>query len=207
MKIDEGTMFDRLYNKLREANQLRRNNQFQEAVTIYREYIQQEDQPVEFLTIISHLTFRMAFQNPDQAEELLVQATEAINEALAIEPNNPLLRLHLAEIYNLGTLEYELAAQEYRAIIELNPQNVSALIGAASLYGLPEKVVSLEEATSWMRKATELESTNPQHYIRLGSLYKEGNQLREAQWAWLKALLCPEPLESDDVKSITAQIV
>lgn len=191
-----------IYNRLAEANQLRLDNRLKEALIVYQSCIGRFGRSAELLAIIAHLYFKFALSNANETGDNYEKAIQYVTDALTLEPANAALHTLLAEVYTLGPLSYELAAQEYRRALEINPYCVSTLLGAASLYGLPEKVVMLDEAITWLEQAIKLDPNNPHLHIRLGNLYQQAEQPLAAQRAWLKSLLCLQPLESDYVQSV-----
>lgn len=191
-----------LYTNLTEANQLRLNNQYEEAITIYENCISQFNTNVDLLAMAARMLFRFALMNVNETGENYDKAILWLEKALRLEPDNDTIYTQLAEIHTVGTLDYDMAAQEYQNALKINPNNISALWGAASLYGLPEQVVSLDDAIIWMARVIELDPDNPPAYIRLGNLYKEAKRLNDARQAWLKSFLCSQPLEKGDVEHI-----
>jgi tetratricopeptide (TPR) repeat protein len=84
----------------------------------------------------------------------------------------------------------------------LLPTDVTALTGAASLYGLPENVVSLQEAIGWLEYATQLEPDDPNYHFRLGQLCFEAGRAAKAKKEWLRALTCPKPISLSQARTI-----
>ncbi|MEZ4864111.1 MAG: tetratricopeptide repeat protein [Caldilineaceae bacterium] len=191
-----------MYITLDEANQLRLDDHLEEAINIYQSCIERFGKEVDFLAMIAHLRFKLALGNANETGENYKKAIQCLEAALELEPNNAVLHAQLAEVYTLGTLNYILAAQEYRRALEISPNNVSILFGATSLYGLPEEVVMLDEAIRWMEQATTLSPDNPHFHIRLGNLYQEAGRMLDARRAWLKSYLCSQPLGTDYAQSI-----
>lgn len=192
----------KMYDRLVEANHYRLNNQLEKAIAVYQSCIDQFGINVELLATIAQLSFSLALTNPGGTEEDFQKAIGYLKRALRLEPNRASLHAQLAEIYALGTLNYELAAAEYRHALKLNPHNISILFDAASLYGVPEGVVMLDEVISWMEHAIELNPDNIHYYNRIASLYQEAGRMIDAKSAWSKALLCSQPLELEFVKRI-----
>jgi tetratricopeptide (TPR) repeat protein len=95
----------------------------------------------------------------------------------------------------LGLLECERSAQEYRTAIALGAKDESTFRGAAMLYGLPEDVVTLEEAIEWLEAAAGIAPEDPNIWGRLGQICHQAGRESEALAYWSKALLCPHPLE------------
>lgn len=191
-----------LYHLLIEATQLRVENRLEEALVIYKSCVEQLSKRADLLALIAHIHFKVALSNANEMGYNYEKAIQFLTDALTLEPGNAALHSQLAEVYTLGTLHYELAAQEYRRALELNPYSISALLGAASLYGLPEDVVTLDEAVKWMEQAIEVNPDNPHFYIRLGDLYQQSGQLLAAQQVRLKSFLCLQPLELDYAQSV-----
>jgi len=122
--------------------------------------------------------------------------------AVWVAPVDARLHAHLADFYHLGLLEVERAAEEYRTAINLNPHDIWDLLGAASLAGVPEEVVSLDEAITWCERAVQLEPDDPDYHLRLGDLYHQAGRVADAKRACLRALLCPRPLDPQFVRGL-----
>lgn len=175
-----------LVTLLLKANELRRQQNYQAALKLYLRALEQSEESIELLTIIAFCYLALA--EPQKAVVWM-------EKAVALAPNNARLHADLAEYHSLGTLDYEQAAREYRKAIELNPNDIRALVGAAALYGVPEEVVTLDEAISWLERATQLKPDDPNYHARLGELYYKAGRLLDAEWEWLRALSCSRPLD------------
>ncbi|MEM7538995.1 MAG: hypothetical protein AAF639_42955 [Chloroflexota bacterium] len=206
MTKNHKTISDKIHDRLNEANLLRLQKRFDEALTVYQDCIQKYGKNVEILAMIAFVKFCRAFEDPNETGETYHIVIAELKDALALEPNNFKLHAYLAEVYSLGTLNYELAAEEYRYAIELNPANAFILFGAASLYGLPDEVISLDEAIQWMEEAIMLSPDNPDYYVRLGYLYKDASRMTDAQQIWIQSLLCSTPLEAEYAESVIHEI-
>ena len=185
-----------LFRLLCQANELRYKKEYRAAVALYLEAIEKIGRHADLSCVIAACYFAVAASNPNETGESFDKAILWMERAIVLEPDNPYLHVSLAQYYCLGTLEYEKAAQEYCQALSMNPNELEALVGAAALYGVPEKAVTLDEAIGWLERATQLAPGNPNYYLRLGDLYWEAERVSQAESTWLKALLCSEPLES-----------
>ena len=184
------------------ANKLKSEGDEQAALMLYFEALERFGESAELLAAIADCYFSLALGNPDETGENYERAISWMKRAIALAPNDPRLHAHLAQFYELGTLEYEKAAEEYRKAIELNPNDVWTLFNAASLYGVPEEVVSLEEAINWLERAVQLEPDDPIYHARLGEFYYKAGRVSDAEREWRRALLCPRPLDIGYVRMI-----
>jgi len=188
------------------ANKLKADGDDRAALALYFEVLERFGESAELLAAIADCYFSLALGNPDETGENHEQAVSWMKRAIALAPNSPRLHAHLAQFYALGTLEYEQAAEEYRRAIELNPHDVWTLFNATSLHGVPEQVVTLEEAINWLERAVQLEPDNPNYHARLGEFYREAGRPLDAMREWIRALLCPRPLDPGYVQMVEEAI-
>jgi tetratricopeptide (TPR) repeat protein len=185
-----------LLEQLLRANELRRQKQYQAAITFYLQVIERFGAHAYVLATIAHCYTSLAYANADESGRNHQEAVVWMEKAVTIAPNDARLHAILAQYYQLGINDYEQAAREYRKAIDLNPNDVWALTSAASLYNVPENVITHDEAINWLERATQLEPDDPNYLARLGELYYDANRLQDAQRAWLSALLCPQSLDA-----------
>ncbi len=189
------------FELLIQANQHKFDRDHRTALTLYLAALERFGESAELLAAIADCYFVLD-RNPDEPEEPYERAIAWMRRAIALAPENARLHAHLAQFYELGTLEVDRAAEEYRTAINLNPHDVWALVGATSLSGLPEEVVSLDEAITWCERAVQLEPDEPDYHLRLGVLYHEAGRVADAKRACLRALLCPRPLDPQFVRRL-----
>lgn len=182
------------------ANQSRQEWEYRQAVDSYKAAILRFGESAYLIRALANCYFQIGLYEGDWTAYQL--AIDWIKKAINLEPNNDQLHTELGKFYSIGTLEYQEAAQEYRIAIELNPYNLSALLSGVALYGVPEKVVTLEEAIVWFERVVQLEPAHPTHHFRLGKLYHEAGKNQKAETEWLRALLCPRPLNSSIERAI-----
>jgi Flp pilus assembly protein TadD len=175
------------------ANNLRCRQEYRAATRLYVTAIGRYGESMDLLAELGFCFF--ALNEFDQA-------VACAERAVALAPKDTRAHTDLATYLSLGTVDLAGAAREYRRAIELDPQNVRALLGAASLYGVPEHAVSLEEAIGWLERVTELEMDNPNWHARLGQLYYEARRVTDAERAWRRALLCTDALGEGYVEII-----
>ena len=86
------------------------------------------------LATIAHCYTALAYANADESDHYHQEAVVWMEKAVTLAPNDARLHAILAAYYELGINDYEQAAREYRKAIDFNPNDVWALISAASLY-------------------------------------------------------------------------
>jgi len=177
------------------ANALRRQDHPAEALSLYQVILRETGTSSDVLAAIAYCYSALACGNPKETGENHQLAIDWIKKAIALSPDDARLHACLAEYYWLGIPDYEQAAKEYRTAISLAPYHLSSLVNAAALYGSPEEVVTLEEAITWLERATSLEPNDPNWHARLGELYHQAGRLLDAKQEWRRALLCPKLLE------------
>jgi tetratricopeptide (TPR) repeat protein len=189
-----------------QANKLSLKKEDQQALALYLEVAGQIADNAELAATVANCYFGIALTNPRETGENHKEAISWMKRALALDPDNARLHGRLAQFYELGLLEEELAAQEYRKAIELNPYDVWTLFNATSLYGVPEEVVTLDEAINWLERVIWLEPDDPNFHLRLGDLYHKAGRISDAEREWLRALLCPRPLNPGPAQAVKTRL-
>lgn len=184
---------------LLKANLLRLQGDYKAALSIYQTLANSYTDSRLYIAVADCYTF-LGNEDAEKAENYFLEAIYWLERALAIEPLNGRVHALVAEVYALGLLDYEKAAQMYRTAIINSPTDTWVLSAAASLYGVPENVVSLSEAIDWLEGCVLLEPFKPEYRIRLSSLYKEARRKEEAFSQLTSALLSPHPLDGNQMK-------
>lgn len=185
---------------LLEANQHRQKRAYKSALEIYYKLIGQLGETDILYQTIAHCYFEIGLYEDDESS--FKDAILWMKKAIDLTPTSSHLHVDLGQFYSLGTLEYKQAADEYRLAIEIDPNNEKALVGGAALYGVPEEVVTLNEAIKWLEKVVSISQNDPNYHFRLGLFYHEAGELTKAEIELLKALLCARPLDSSPAQMI-----
>jgi len=192
---------------LAKANELRHQEDYEAAIALYIKSIEYFGESADLLAVVASCYFALAGGTPDETGRNFEAAILWMEKAIELAPNDARLHADLAQYYALGFPDYERAIQEYRKAIELDPHSKEALAGAAALYGVPEEVVTLDEAIGWLERVVQLDPNDPNHHFRLGKLYWEAGRSADAEKEWLKALLCPQPLASGSARMIESVLL
>lgn len=195
-----------LIKYLIQANQFRHKKNYQQAIAVYAELIKQFGETVDLARAIAYCYFNLGFYENQERERNFQLAIDWAKKAIGLAPNNGQLHVDLGDFYALGTLDYSSAILEYKTAIELDPNNTRALMGAASLYGLPDDVVTLNETITWLDTATRLEPNNPLPHFRLGMFLLDSSQYENAKREFIATLLCPIPLDAGLAETIKNKI-
>lgn len=187
-----------------QANQYRQTSEYRKALDIYKELIGKLGETSEVNQLVAYCYYHLGLYEND--EDNYKEAVIWIERAIAISPMNSQLFDILGELHSIGTLDYEASIKAYRSAINLNPNNVHALVSGAGLYGVPEEVITLEEAIDWLERAVQIEPDNANNHFNLGMRYNEASQFSKAKQEWIKALSCPHPLEAALSTSISKLI-
>jgi tetratricopeptide (TPR) repeat protein len=179
---------------LLKANALRSNNQYKEAIELYRRIIPIAGKTFHVCRVIGYCYHALAENSEEDPAPFYHEAAQWLSEALNIIPDNGRVRAQLAELYATGLCSYTTAATEYRRAIVTSPSDSWILTSAASLYGIPEEVVTRDEAILWLERAGELEPNDPNIWARLGELYYKAGRQGDALLVWIKAATCTLPL-------------
>ena len=185
--------FANLEELLLYGNVLRQAGSYVSAIAVYEQVVERFGASSQLFFVIANCYFNQASDATETGQNFN-QAITWIRKAIALAPDDARLHGVLAQYSKLGLLDYETAAEEYRRAIALAPADPWILTSAASLYGVPDEVITWEEAVNWLTRAVQAEPDDPNAWGRLGQLYSEKGLLDAAKQAWLRALLCPRPL-------------
>lgn len=188
---------------LRRVNTARQNREFEQAISLCRARLTETD--ADLFALLANCYYALAQHNSEETGENYQNAINWMKKAIFLRPEDSGFHALLGEYYSLGTLEYEQAGKEFRFALSLEPNQVEVLRSAAALYGPPEADVTLEEATEWIRRATQLNPNDPTLHARLAMLLEEARYQNEAAEEWQKALVCPRPLEEGYAKLIATK--
>jgi tetratricopeptide (TPR) repeat protein len=115
-------------------------------------------------------------QKPSESQEAMVELERQVKQ----QPNDLLLRLHLAETYERkGMLQPALG--HYEHILKLNPQTVKALAGLARLHGGPLK--NSAKGLEYAREARKYAPDDPLILYLVGKMAFQSTQAADQQWA------------------------
>ena len=182
------------------------NNQTQEALKVLDEAARQTHPDAEFLTSLAELYMGFALQAPAQKESANAKALALLNRAEKLGPLTPLLRLKLADGFNvLG--DSTRAAQLYLEVLKHPPdlplveERVRANLTAIYLRGSDHK-----RAVEQLQAILRDDPTNPQVYYYLGRMALEGKNPADAADYFSKAVLMSPDFESSYYYLAMAQI-
>ncbi len=197
------------YNVIRvlaEVNILRQEQNYEITIRRLMNLIQLYGEDPRIQALVAYCHFALACNDPDETGDNYQQAITWMEKAIASLPNDAKLYAILAEYYSIGVLDYKKSAQLYRQAIQLNPNDAWILSNAAALYGVPEQVVTRDEAIAWLERATQQEPDEPNYLFRLGSLYAEAGRFEDSARVWLQSLLCSRPLDLGATQAILEAI-
>ena len=173
-----------------------RNKQPQEALAALDEAARQSSADADFLVGLAELYATLAAQAPAQKDGAKAKALTALNRAANLGPVTPLLRLRLADGFNLLS-ESAKAAQLYLEVLKQPPdlpmveERVRANLTTIYLRGSDRKGAA-EQLEAILRG----DPTNPQAHYYLGRLALEGKQPAKAADHLSKTVLLSPGLES-----------
>lgn len=195
------TDFRMIFLRLNEANRLRHDSNFRVALELYID-VASRYLSAELCAVIAACYYQQGFQNAQETGQSFLEALVWLSKAISLQPQESQFYTLLGEVYSLGLLDYQKARDAYQKAAEINSCDVEARRGASSLYGVPEKVVTLDEAIKWMEEVVHLQPDIPSHHQRLAELYYEAGRKNDAEEAWLHALLCTNVLDPELADSI-----
>ena len=181
------------------ANQLSEKKDFDGALAAYNELIGIMGETSEVLAAQAMCYFRSAFEHNKDIRQNYAKMVAAMQKAISLSPNDSSLYNMLAWYYIWGTVNYEKAIEMYRKSLELNPDNLEALVGAAGLYDYPEEVIELDEATGYLERAVKVAPAEQDNWYNLASFYGKAGRIEEAEKALTRSLLSQNKVDSDAV--------
>lgn len=193
-------------NLLIQANQARVEYRYQDAIGYYVKYLDKYDN-ADVMHVLALVNFRLDIEQA-RRNDRGTKALEWINKAVEQEPSNAEFHVTRGDIltYGLDAPNYKDAATSYRAALQLKPDLARAHLGLSSLEGVPDQVVSLSEAIVSVEKASQIQSDNPDIFLRLGTLYFQAGQENQALEAYEYALLRPQPLPLQNTDEIVQRL-
>jgi serine/threonine protein kinase/tetratricopeptide (TPR) repeat protein len=126
-------------------------------------------------------------------DEGIAAARQAVERALAIEPNLPEAHVMLGRLRLYFDWDWKGAKESYRRALELNPDNAVGRHGAGILAQNEGRV---EEALDLYRRAVDQDPLSAGAYHRLGISYLAANRIPEAEAALRKEIeLAPQRIQ------------
>lgn len=165
----------------------RRRGKYKQALEKYTILIEEIEESPELANAIAHCYDEWASSDVKYWEKFN-DAISWYKRAIALSPNDSSLYYNLGRIFILETLDVEKGLEATLNAVSINPYYEDAWILLSTLEGLPEKLISLDDAISWLEKAI---SINPENYVALFNLalnlQKKGD-IEKAKSALVKLL-------------------
>ncbi len=175
--------------RLKQAAEARDKRQYAEACRIYQEILDAFGPDPDVMWGLAQAEFALSIVSPDSEDAHGYNAIRWIERALALKSDRPEYHYTLADMLeHVGATNYEAAACAYRRAIELEPFHAPALSRLAMLYGVPEDVVTLEEAISCCETALRINPTRSLWAV-LARLYHYAGRQDDSQHAFINSLL------------------
>jgi tetratricopeptide (TPR) repeat protein len=154
------------------ANRFFTDNQYRKAITEYELTLKNNPQMIEayrFLGESYKQLYKPGVDNPENNDKK-TRALDALNKALAIEPNNKDIIYSLGDMYD-KLRSFDQAEKLYLRIIELDPTNMSNYYVVAEFYKryAGEKKEIAQKAESMYLRRIETDPENPQGYAYMAS--------------------------------------
>jgi tetratricopeptide (TPR) repeat protein len=157
------------------ANQLFKENQYRKAITEYDLTLKSNPSMIQayrFLGESYKQLYKPGVSNPDNNDKR-DKALEALNKALAIEPNNKDIIYSLGDMYD-KLRDFPKAEKLYLRILELEPANMSNYYVLAEFYKryAGEKKELAQKAESMYLRRIEADPENPQGYAYAANYFE-----------------------------------
>ncbi len=151
------------------AQMLSANDRLSEGVELVQSRLSREQDPETYYRIISQLY--MDHKNYGKAEK-------AIKEGLGLKPDSEPLKFRLASVYERQEKLPD-AEAEFMRILESNPDHAGVLNYLGYMWA--DRGIRLQEALTYIRKATEMDPYNGAYLDSLGWVYFKLHRLDEAE--------------------------
>ena len=173
-----------------------RNKQTREALNVLDEAGRQPGVDADFLVSLAELYASIGAQLPPEKEHGRTKALSNLNRAAKLGPATPLLRLKLADGFNLLG-ESDKAAQLYLEVLK-NPPDVPMVDERvrANLTAIYLRTSDHKRASEQLQAILRDDPTNPQVHYYLGRLALEDKKPAEAADHLSKALLLSPEMET-----------
>jgi tetratricopeptide (TPR) repeat protein len=157
------------------ANRFFTQNQYRKAITEYELTLQDNPtmtQAYRFLGESYKQLYKPGVNNADNNEKK-DKALEALNRAMAIEPNNKDIIFSLGDMYD-KLRDFPKAEKLYLRILELEPRNMANYYVLAEFYKryAGENKESGKKAESMYLRRVEMDPENPQAYAYTANYYE-----------------------------------
>jgi tetratricopeptide (TPR) repeat protein len=154
------------------ANRFFTENQYRKAITEYELTLKNNPRMIEayrFLGESYKQLYKPGVNNPENNDKK-TRALDALNKALAIEPNNKDIIYSLGDMYD-KLRSFDQAEKLYLRIIELDPTNMSNYYVVAEFYKryAGEKKEIARKAEAMYLRRIETDPENPQGYAYMAS--------------------------------------
>lgn len=161
--------------------------------------IELDDQFAEAYAKLSTVQSNLYWSYFDRSEENLRKSEANAKKTLLINDKLPEGHVAMGDYYYHGILNYELALNEYRKALELNPNHIDAINGIAFVLRRQGK---MDETIEYLKKTFELNPRDYQTLYSLGETYSLVRQYKTGIQFLDKAnLLAPEAIITYNTKA------
>lgn len=172
-----------------QASKAHDKRDYTEACRLYNEILDTFGLDPDVMWGLAQAEFALSIVTPEIGDMHGHNAIHWIKQALALKPDRPEYYYALGDMLeHVGAPNYEAAVRAYRRAIDLEPFYAPALSRLAMLYGVPEDVVTLEEAISCCERALRVMPTRSL-WIVLARLYSYAGDEDNSRRALISSLL------------------
>jgi tetratricopeptide (TPR) repeat protein len=181
---------------LQRAARARDAKEYELARQAYCDILHQDPDDPDAMWAIAHVEYAISTIQPDADDSHGCAAIEWMRKALAHKGDVPSYHWSLGMLLEVvAPPDYGGAAAAYRAALALAPDYLPALASLAFLYPVPDRVVSLAEATGCCERALQICPTRSL-WSMLAELYAYAGRAAESRDASEKATYWPIELRA-----------
>lgn len=182
----------------RKIEQLLKKKQYQEAITLCNELLDQQPSDQDILYVLAYAMFISEdYTNCIIVLKKIIEINQANIDALML----------LAQIYSWGYGgSYSEAETIYRQVLIIDKKKVDAYIGLALSRRSPGTKMSINESIKILESALSIDNTRPELYFNLAYTYWELGDFQNAKENFLHSLNISEPKNQQNIRKILQEI-
>ncbi|MHB1295632.1 MAG: hypothetical protein ACYC4R_11635 [Anaerolineae bacterium] len=190
--------------RLRQADALRRKENFRQAIAIYQDLIRTAGEDAHLCRMVAICYADLAWGEPEAEAQHAAEALRWQERAVALAPESGLMHAVLAEIIWYHIFDDVRAAQEYRTAVALEPNDELVVLVAVQASEVLLDLFSDEEVLAWSERLVQLQPDKADYRARLAMLYYQHGRVADGDRQTRQAFLCHWPAQEAYVEQLQA---